>query len=76
MGSRGDAYDHALAESSFSSLERECLATHRFASHPEARMVLFRHFEGWYNPQRQDSALGQRSPLAFEQLHAVHSLAA
>jgi putative transposase len=76
MGSRGDAYDNAMAESFFSTLECECLAKHRFASHTEARLILFRYIEGWYNPHRRHSALGQRSPLAFEQRHAVASIAA
>jgi putative transposase len=76
MGSRGDAYDNAMAESFFSTLECECLAKHRFTSHTEARLILFRYIEGWYNPHRRHSALGQRSPLAFEQHHAVQSLAA
>ncbi len=65
-----------MAESFFSTLECECLAKHRFASHTDARMVLFRYIEGWYNPQGRHSALGQRSRLAFEQLHAVQSAAA
>jgi len=76
MGSRGDAYDNAMAESFFSTLECECLAKHRFTSYAHARLVLFRYIEGWYNPHRRHSALGQRSPLAFEHLHAVPSLAA
>ena len=76
MGSRGDAYDNAMAESFFSTLECECLAKHRFTSHAHARLVLFRYIEGWYNPHRRHSALGQRSPLAFEQHHAVPSFAA
>jgi putative transposase len=76
MGSRGDAYDNAMAESFFSTLECECLAKHRFTSQTEARLVLFRYIEGWYNPHRRHSALGQRSPLAFEQQYAVHSIAA
>jgi putative transposase len=46
MGSRGDAYDNAMAESFFSTLAFECLAKHRFASHTDARMVLFRYIEG------------------------------
>jgi len=45
-------------------------------SDASARLVLFRYIEGWYNPHRRHSALGQRSPLAFKQLHAVPSLAA
>lgn len=35
MGSRGDAYDNAMAESFFSTLECECLAKHRFPTHTE-----------------------------------------
>ena len=73
MGSRGDAYVNAMAESFFSTLECECLAKHRFISHAHARLVLFRYIEGWSNPHRRHSALGQRSPLAFEQQHAVPS---
>ena len=76
MGSRGDAYDNAMAESFFATLEVECLAKHRFATHTEARLTVFRYIEGWYNPHRRHSALGQRSPLAFEQVHAVQSRAA
>jgi putative transposase len=76
MGSRGDAYDNAMAESFFSTLECECLAKHRFTSHAHARLILFRYIEGWYNPHRRHSALGQRSPLAFEHLHTVPSIAA
>ncbi len=49
MGSRGDAYDNAMAESFFPTLECECLAKHRLASHTEARWILFRYIEGWYN---------------------------
>ena len=58
------------------TLEVECLAKHRFATHTDARLTIFRYIEGWYNPHRRHSALGQRSPLAFEQAHAVQSVAA
>lgn len=67
MGSRGDAYDNAMAESFFSTLEAELLAKHRFASPGEAQLKVFRYIEGWYNPHRRHSALGQRSPLHYEQ---------
>lgn len=65
-----------MAESFFSTLECECVAKHRFASHTDARMVRFRCIEGWYNPHRRHSALGQRSPPAIEQAFAVQSVAA
>ena len=69
MGSRGDAYDNAMAESFFSTLEAELLAKHRFESPSEAQLTVFRYIEGWYNPYRRHSALGQRSPLRFEQAY-------
>lgn len=70
MGSRGDAYDNAMAESFFATLEAELLARYRFASHAEARLALFRYIEGWYNPHRRHSALGHRSPISYERAHA------
>ena len=66
MGSVGDCYDNALCESFFATLECELLARHRFHSHREARRAVFRFIEGWYNPHRRHSALGQRSPINFE----------
>jgi putative transposase len=67
MGSVGDAYDNAMCESFFATLECELLARRRFASQAEARMAVFSYVEGWYNPVRLHSALGYRSPVAYEQ---------
>jgi len=66
MGSVGDAYDNAMAESFFSTLEAELLSRRRFASQVEARMACFSYIEGWYNPVRLHSALGYRSPMTYE----------
>ena len=66
MGSVGDAYDNAMCESFFATLECELLARRRFASQAEARMACFSFIEGWYNPVRLHSALGYRSPMAYE----------
>jgi putative transposase len=66
MGSVGDAYDNAMCESFFASLECELLERRRFASQAEARMAVFSYIEAWYNPARLDSALGYRSPIAYE----------
>ena len=41
MGSVGDAYDNAMAESFFSTLEAELLSRRRFASQAEAKMACF-----------------------------------
>jgi putative transposase len=67
MGSVGDAYDNALAESFFATLECELLARRRFRSQAEARMACFSYIEGFYNPLRRHSALGYRSPVVYEQ---------
>ena len=57
-GSVGDAYDNALCESFFATLECELLERRRFASQIEARMACFSFIEGFYNPTRRHSALG------------------
>jgi putative transposase len=66
MGSVGDAYDNAMAESFFASLETELLARHGLRGKAETRMALFEWIEGWYNPRRRHSALGYLSPNDFE----------
>jgi putative transposase len=67
MGSVGDAYDNAMAESFFSTLECELLARRRFRSQAQDRMAVFSDSEGFYNPLRRHSALGYRSPVVYEQ---------
>jgi len=62
MGSVGDAYDNAMAESFFSTLECELLARRRFRSQAEARIACFSYIEGFYNPLRRP--LGARLPFA------------
>jgi len=73
MGTVGDAYDNAMAESFFATLECELLNRRSWKSKAEARTALFTWIEGWYNPRRRHSALGYLSPIAFEEKHAAHS---
>lgn len=70
MGSVGDCYDNAMAESFFATLECELLARRRFKTQAEARMATFAFIEGFYNPRRRHSALNYLSPMAFERAHA------
>lgn len=67
MGSVGDAYDNAMCESFFATLECELLDRRRFASQAQARIAVFTFIEGFYNPVRLHSALGYRSPVRYEQ---------
>jgi len=70
MGSVGDAYDNALCESFFATLECELLDRRRFRSPSEARAAVFHFIEAWYNPHRRHSSLGYESPASYESKHA------
>jgi len=65
-GSVGDAYDNAMAEAFFATLECELLERRRFRSQAEARIAVFHFIEGFYNPTRRHSALGYLSPIEYE----------
>ena len=71
MGSVGDAYDNALAESFFATLECELLDRTRFRNQIEARMAIFDFIEGWYNPHRRHSGIGYESPSKFEKRFGI-----
>ena len=73
MGSVGDCYDNAMAESFFATLECELLNRSRFKTHTQARNAVFDFIEGFYNPQRRHSSLGYVSPVAFERKHAARA---
>lgn len=66
MGSVGDCFDNAMAESFFATLECELLGRTPLATPEQARREIFSFIEGWYNPRRRHSALGYRSPLDYE----------
>ncbi len=70
MGRRGDAFDNAVAESFFATLETELLDRHTFRTRDQARLALFHWIEGFYNSRRRHSTLGQRSPDKYEEDHA------
>jgi putative transposase len=71
MGSVGDAYDNAMAESFFASLECELIDRKSWQTKTEARLALFAWIEGWYNPRRRHSALSYLSPVNFEARQGV-----
>ena len=76
MGSIGDPWDNALAETFFASLEKELLRRERFATREHARMRLFWYIECFYNPRRRHSSLGMLSPIEYEQRHQQEAIAA
>ena len=60
MGSIGDPWDNALAETFFATLEKELLRRERFATREQARLRIFWYIECFYNPRR--TALQPRLP--------------
>jgi putative transposase len=69
MSGVGDCYDNAVMESFWGTLKRELLYQQpdgRFASHAQAKRMIFEYVEVYYNRQRRHSALGFVSPDTFE----------
>lgn len=66
MGTVGDSYDNAMAESFFASLKRELVDDEHFATRAEARAAVFEWLV-WYNADRLHSALDYRPPVEYEQ---------
>ncbi|MGN6108091.1 MAG: IS3 family transposase, partial [Kofleriaceae bacterium] len=71
MGSVGDAYDNAMCESFFATLECELLDRRRFKSQSEAKLAIFDFIEGFYNTRRLHSALDYCSPVDYERLQLM-----
>jgi putative transposase len=69
MGAVDDAYDNAMAESFFATLECELIDRRSWPTKTEARLALFTYIEGWYNSRRRHGALGKMSPANFERKH-------
>jgi putative transposase len=68
---KGEPYDNALMESFFATRKGECVDRHEFHSPDQARACIFEYLEVFYNRRRLHSALGYRSPMAFERLPAA-----
>jgi putative transposase len=76
MGTVGDSYDNAMAESFFASLETELIDRTLWRSHAEARADVFDWIEAFYNRARRHSALDYLAPAVFEDRYRERSTAA
>jgi putative transposase len=76
MGSTGDAYDNAMAESFFASLETELIDRSSWQTRADARLAVFDYIEAFYNPRRRHSALGYLSPAEYERRYRPDTTAA
>ncbi len=69
MGSVGDAYDNAMCESFFATLECALIDRYRLRIPAESETAVFEFIEGWYNSRRRHSALDMMSPIEYEASH-------
>jgi len=66
MGSRGDCYDNAVAESFFATLKKELVDRRSWPHKHELRSEVFDYIETFYNRRRRHGTLGMLSPVDFE----------
>jgi putative transposase len=76
MGSRGDCFDNAVAESFFATLKKELIHRRSWPTKDELRSEVFDYIEVFYNRERRHSTLGQRSPADYERLQLTGPQAA
>jgi putative transposase len=72
MGSVGDCYDNSMIEAFWSRMQVELLDRHRWKTRVELANAIFEYLEIFHNRQRRHSALGWRTPVEFEKLHATN----
>ena len=66
MSGKGNCYDNAAVESFFKSLKAEMVWRKNWQTRRDVEVALFEYINGFYNPRRRHSALGWKSPVAFE----------
>ncbi len=66
MGSKGDAFDNAVAESFFATLKKELVHRRSWPTRRELSSEVFEYIEAFYNRSRRHSTLGMLSPVQFE----------
>ncbi len=68
VGSRGDAYDNAMAEAWVATFKNELVDGRRFPSFEHAEHETL-HWIGFYNDERLHEALGDVPPAEYEELN-------
>ncbi|MGV3711814.1 IS3 family transposase [Pseudolysinimonas sp.] len=76
MGRVASSVDNALIESFWSTMQRELLDRREWVSRVELASAMFEWIDGFYNPRRRHTSLGDLSPADYEALHTTAHLAA
>ncbi|GAA0615565.1 hypothetical protein GCM10008943_33240 [Paenochrobactrum glaciei] len=66
MSAKGSCHDNAMVEIVFKTIKSEMVWCTSFQTRVIAEKALGRYIDGFYNPIRRHSALGYKSPIAFE----------
>jgi putative transposase len=66
MGSKGDCYDNAVAESFSATLKKELVHRQAWPTRRELSGEVFEYIEAFYNRTRRHSTLGYLSPADYE----------
>jgi transposase InsO family protein len=61
---------NAVVETFFKTIKAELIWRHPWHTRRAAELAIFEYINGFYNPRRRHSALGWKSPLAFERIAA------
>jgi putative transposase len=70
VGSVGDAYDNALAESFVDTIKTELIADRVWRTRDQLELAIVEYL-GWFNEARLHESLGDLTPAEFEALHAA-----
>jgi putative transposase len=68
VGSVGDAYDNALAESFVDSFKTELIRDRIWRTRSQLELAVVEYI-GWYNAARLHESLCDIPPIEYEQLH-------
>ena len=66
MGRVASAVDHSMMESFFGTLQLELLDTRTWRTRAELASAIFEWIEGWYNPRRRHTSVGDLSAVDYE----------
>jgi putative transposase len=73
IGSVGDAYDNAMAESFVDTFKTELIADRVWRTRSQLELAIV-EWVAWFNNDRLHESLGDRPPAEFESRHAVATL--
>jgi putative transposase len=67
MSGKDNCYDNAAVGAFLKTIRAELIWRQSGEIRRQAEMAIFKYINGFYNPRRRHSALGWKSPVAFEQ---------